>query len=142
MSAQNNIDLVKQAYAAFKRGEQEALFALLDDALDFQHPMPQSIWSFAGRRKGREGFAEFIAGSSQVIEREHFEVDEFIAQGDYVAVVLSERMRAKTTGISFDNPHVHVFKIVGGKIVQFMVFEDTAPIIAALQGYRKVAPGD
>jgi hypothetical protein len=55
-----------------------------------------------------------------------------------VVSLLSERMRAKATGVSFDNPHVHVFKIIDGKIAQFLIFEDTAPIIAALQGYRKM----
>jgi hypothetical protein len=33
---------------------------------------------------------------------------------------------------------VHVFKIVDSKIAQFMIFEDTAPIIAALHGYGKI----
>ena len=137
MGEQDNIDLVKKAYAAFERGDVPALLELFADDLNFQHPMPQAIWSWAGRRRGRKAFVEFLEGSSQAIEREHFEAEEFIAGGDYVVVLLSERMRAKATGISFDNPHVHVFKIVDGKIVQFMIFEDTAPIIAALQGYRK-----
>jgi len=142
MSEQANIDLVKKAEAAFKRGEQEAFFALLDDDLDFQHPIPRSIWPFAGRRRVRREFAEFVQGSSQIVEREHFEIDEFIAEGDYVVVLLSERVKAKATGNSFDDPHVHLFKIVDNKIVRFMVFEDTAPIIAALQGYRKVDVAD
>ena len=137
MSEQDNIDVVKKAYAAFKSEDLQALLELVDDDLDFQHPMPQTIWPWAGNRKGRKAFVEFLEGSSQVIEREHFEAREFIAQDDYVVVLLSERMRAKATGISIDNPHVHVFKIVGSKIMQFMVVEDTAPIIAALQGYRK-----
>jgi ketosteroid isomerase-like protein len=137
MSELDNCDLVKRAYSAFKRGDIPGLLELLDEDLYFQHPMPQSIWPYAGNRKGRKAFVEFLEGSSQVIEREHFEAGEFIAQGAYVVVLLSERMRAKATGVSVDNPHVHVFKVVGGKIVQFMVFEDTAPIIAALQGYRK-----
>jgi hypothetical protein len=32
---------------------------------------------------------------------------------------------------------VHVFTFKSSKVVQFLIFEDTAPIIAALQGYRK-----
>ncbi|MGH7841625.1 MAG: nuclear transport factor 2 family protein [Candidatus Binataceae bacterium] len=137
MSELDNTEIVKRAYAAFKSGDIQALLALFTDDFEFQHPMPRSIWPFAGRRKGRAAFVEFIEGSRQVIEREHFEGNQFIAQGDFVVVLLSERIRAKATGISLDNPHVHVFKIVGGKIAHFMVFEDTAPIIAALQGSRK-----
>jgi hypothetical protein len=29
-------------------------------------------------------------------------------------------------------------KSAGGKVVQFLIFEDTAPIIAALQGSRRL----
>ena len=137
MSERDNSELIQRAYAAFKRGDLESLLSLFADDFDFQHPMPQAIWPFAGSRKGHQGFIEFIRGSSEVIEREHFEPGEFIAQGDYVAVLLSERMRAKATGVTFENPHVHVFKIVNARIVQFLIFEDTAPIIAALQGYRR-----
>ncbi len=137
MAEAENTALIERAYAAFKDRDLKGFLALFADDFDFQHPMPLSIWPWAGARKGRKEFAEFVGESSKVIEREHFEVDKFIAQGDYVVVLLSERMRAKATNILIDNPHVHVFRIVGGKIVRFMIFEDTAPIIAALQGYRK-----
>jgi ketosteroid isomerase-like protein len=115
------------------------LLGLFAHDFDFQHPMPQAIWPFAGNRKGHKGFIEFVQGSSQVIAREHFEADQFIAQDEHVVVLLAERMRAKPTGVAFDNPHVHVFRIVDGQITQFQIFEDTAPIIAALQGYGKIS---
>lgn len=137
MSEQKNCDLVKQGYAAFMHRDIRTLLDLLDDDLDFQHPMPQSIWPWAGQRKGRQGFADFINGLSQAIELEQFEPREFIAQGDYVTVLVFEHGRVKATGVAFDNSYVHVFRFRDGKVVQFLIFEDTAPIIAALQGYRK-----
>jgi ketosteroid isomerase-like protein len=51
--------------------------------------------------------------------------------------VLSERTRVKATGIFFEISEVHLFKLKNGKVMQLTIFEDTAPIIAALQGYRK-----
>jgi hypothetical protein len=138
MREDTNIELIKQAYAAFKRADMKALLALSAEDFDFQHPMPQAILPFAGSCKGHQRFIEFVQGSSSVIEREHFEASQFIAQGNWVVSLLSERMRAKATGVPFDNPHVHVFKIIDGKIAQFLIFEDTAPIIAALQRYRKM----
>jgi ketosteroid isomerase-like protein len=99
----------------------------------------QAIWPFASNRKRHKGFIEFVHGSSQIIAREHFEADRFIAQDEHVVVLLAERMRAKATGVAFDNPHVHVFRIVDSQITQFQIFEDTAPIIAALQGYGKIS---
>ena len=137
MSEQQNVELIKSGYAAFTRGDRQALLDLFSEDLDFQHPMSQSIWPWAGKRSGRAGFAEFLAGLDETVEYEQFEPREFIAQGDLVAVLVFERSRVKATGVAFDNAYMHVFKVKGVKVVQFLVFEDTAPIIAALQGYRR-----
>ena len=45
-----------------------------------------------------------------------------------------ERARSKATGIAVDNSYVHVYTIKDGTITQLLIFEDTAPIIAALHG--------
>jgi uncharacterized protein len=137
MSERDNVELVKRIYFTFAQGKVEEMLQMFSEDLDFQHPMPQSIWPWAGHRKGRQGLAEFVKGVNEIIEFEQFEPREFIAQGECVVVLSFERGRVKTTGVAFDNPYVHVFKIKNGKAVQMLIFEDTAPIIAALQGYRK-----
>jgi ketosteroid isomerase-like protein len=140
MSEQDNIDLVKNAYAAFKRSDIPGLLDLLDEDLDFQHPMSQSIWPWAGHRKGRKAFAEFVEGCFQTIEYELFEPHDFICQSDYVAVVLFERGRVKATGATYDISEVHVFKFKRGKIVQLMIFEDTAVVRGAGTSLRDNNP--
>ena len=137
MSEQQNIDLIKRAYAAFKRGDLQTLSGFVSEDLDFQHPMPQSIWPWAGKRNGRAGFAEFLQGLGEVIEYDELEPREFIASDDHVAVIVFEHGIVKATGIPFDNLYVHVFKFTGSKVVQLLIFEDTAPIIAAMQCYRR-----
>jgi uncharacterized protein len=137
MSELQNVELIKSGYAAFTRGDIQPLIELFSEDLDFQHPMPQSIWPWAGKRNGRAGFAEFIAGINDTVEYEQFEAREFIAQGDRVAVLVFERTRVKATSVVFEIFEMHVFKFKGNAVVQFLIVEDTAPILAALQGYRK-----
>ena len=48
-------------------------------------------------------------------------------------VLLFERFRIKATGRAVDNEFVIVFAFRDGKISQFYVYEDTAPIIAAIR---------
>ena len=62
MSDQPNVKLIKSAYAAFTRGDLQTILDLCSEDLDFQHPMPQTIWPWAGKRKGRAGLAEFMMG--------------------------------------------------------------------------------
>jgi uncharacterized protein len=137
MSELQNVELVKSIYAAFTRGDLKTLLGSFSEGLDFQHPMSQSIWPWAGKRNGRTGLGEFVAGINETMAFEQFKPREFIAQGDHVVVLFFERGRVKATGVVFDNFYVHVFKIEDGKIAQFLIFEDTAPIIAALHGYRR-----
>jgi ketosteroid isomerase-like protein len=46
-------------------------------------------------------------------------------------VLISERVRAKSTGIVVDNDYVQVITMKDGKAEQIIIFEDTAPIFAA-----------
>ena len=137
MRERDNAELVKRIYLAFAQGQIEEMLQMFSDDLDFQHPMPQSIWPWAGSRHGRQGLAEFFAGLSETLEYERLEPHQFIAQDDSVAVVLSERTLVRATGVFFEISEVHLFKLKNDKVVQLTIFEDTAPIIAALQGSRK-----
>jgi ketosteroid isomerase-like protein len=139
LSDQQNVELIKSAYAAFARGVQQTFLSLFSDHIEFQHPMPHSIWPWAGHRRGRNDLAQFFEGLAQTVEFELFEPREFIAQSDKVIVLLFERFSIRATGIAVDNDYVQVFTIKNGKVVQFLVFEDTAPIIAAIQSSPKLA---
>ena len=137
MGERDNIELVQGIYSAFARGDMNSVFAPFADGFEFYHPMPQSIWPWAGSRRGRQGLAEFFAGLSETLEYERLEPQQFIAQDNSVAVVVSERTRIRATGVFFEISEVHLYKLENGKVIQLTIFEDTAPIIAALQGYRR-----
>jgi ketosteroid isomerase-like protein len=130
MTEKENTEIVKQGLAAFQRGDIQSFLELLDDEVDFRHPMRTAIWPWAGHRHGRIQVAEFFANLQPV---EEFEVREFIAQRDKVVVLLFERLRIKDTGRRVDNEFVIVFTLRDAKVVQLYVYEDTAPIIAAIR---------
>jgi ketosteroid isomerase-like protein len=133
MSEHENVEMVKRGYAAFARGDMQTLLNLFSDDVEFRHPMSTAIWPWAGNRRGRAQIAEFFAGLAEVEEFEQFEAREFIAQGNKVVALVFERFRIKATGRVVDNDYVHVYTLNGGKIVQLCVYEDTAPIIAAIR---------
>ena len=108
MRERDNVELVQSIYSAFARGDLNSVLAPFAEGLEFQHPMPQSIWPWAGSRSGRQGLAEFFAGVSETLEYERLEPHQFIAQDDSVAVVLSERTRVRATGVLFEISEVHL----------------------------------
>jgi ketosteroid isomerase-like protein len=133
MNEQENVALVKQALAAFGRRDLQAFLHLFSEDAEFRHPMSTAIWPWAGLQRGRSRIAEAAAGVTEVLEFEQFEPRECIAQGDTVVVLVFERVRSKATGRVVDNDYVHVYTVRDGKIIRFCVYEDTAPVIAALR---------
>ena len=133
MSEQENVIIVNQFCEAFQQGDIQRALPLFSEDVDFRHPMSTKIWPWAGRRRGRAQLAESAAELAKVEEFEQFEAREFIAQGDKVVALVFERFRIKATGRVVDNDYVHVYTLQEGKIVQLCIYEDTAPIIAAMR---------
>jgi uncharacterized protein len=126
----NNIDIVRQTYAAVGRGDISSVLALLTDDVEWTLQGPASI-PFAGTRRGHEGAAEFFTLVGQNLEFEVFEPYEVIAQGDTVVALGRERSRSTATGRTVTQEWAHVYTLQEGKISRFRAFEDTATLEAA-----------
>jgi len=133
VNEQDNIELTKQGYAAFARGDIQAVLKLFADDAELLQPLSAAIFPWAGTRRGRAQLAEFLAGLAEVGEFEQFEPQEFIAQDDKVVVLIAERFQIRATDRSFNNELVHVFTIKDGKASQLRIYEDTAPFLAAMR---------
>ena len=132
MSEARNAQMVKDAYAAFLRRDIAAILAMVDDDVQWHGVIgTEGVLPQAGLRQGRNAVAEFFGSVDATVEFEQFVPDEFIAQGDQVAVVGSYRGRAKTTGRPFETGWVMVFTIRDGKIARFREFTDSAQLVRA-----------
>lgn len=134
MSEKENIGTVKQLFEAIDNRDPQAVFALFSEEIELLHPIPKAILPWAGKRKGHKQIMEFFAGTLETVDTERFEPQEFIAQNDKVVVLMYERARIKATGKSVDNDYVMVFTLMDDQIVQWRIYEDTAPIIKAING--------
>lgn len=133
MREAENTTLVKQAYAAFGRGD-------IQGVLDTLHP--DVVWTAvigasaavptAGERRGRGAVAEFFAALGRSMTFEVFEPREFVAQGD--KVVALGHYRARTgAGRPFESDWVMIFTIADGKVTRFQEFTDVAALNAAFE---------
>jgi ketosteroid isomerase-like protein len=130
MSEQQNIQVVQDAYAAFRRGEIAAILASVADNVEWFLPgeglIPQS-----GLYRGRDGVGAFFSKLADTTEFEAFEPAEFIAQGDRVIACGTYRANAKATGRTFEADWCMAFTIVNGKITRFREYSDTAIVADA-----------
>lgn len=133
MSEQQNLDIVRQGYAAFGRGDIPALLNLLDPEVSWTTPGPADL-PIAGTRRGPAAVGEFFAAVTSMLDFLRFEPQEFIAQGDRVIVTGFDAARVKLTGTTLpDFRWVHLFEVRGGKIVSFEEVGDMTPLVMDLR---------
>ena len=130
MTPEENTEVVKRAYAAFKSGDMDALMHTYADDISWEFYGPSTIPT-AGVRKGLAGVGEFFATVDSAMTPQSFEPREFIAQGDQVVVLGDYSWKMKATGRTFAANWAHVATLKDGKIVRFREFTDTAAAAAA-----------
>ena len=123
--------VVKQAYAAFGRGDIQGILETLDDEILWK-PVhgAASYVPTAGERRGKASVKQFFELVAQSMAFDQFEPREFVAQGDKVIALGHYRARAKNGG-QFESDFVMVFAFRGDKIVGFQEFTDSAALNAA-----------
>jgi len=135
---EGNLDVVRQGYEAFGRGDINALLESLDEHVHWKTPGPPEL-ATSGNRTGRQEVAGFFASVNQLFDIQRFEPREFIARGDLVVVLGSETAVARSTGKVIDLDWVHVFTLQNGKVAAFQEFFDTAAVVAALSAAHAAA---
>jgi ketosteroid isomerase-like protein len=130
--AQVNQRIIESLYAAFQRGDAEAIAALMHEDVEWIAPGP-SIIPFAGKHRGRDSVQRFFELAVQSIDVIQQTVHRYIAQRDQVAVLVLEHMRAKRTGKEYRTEAVHLYTLRDGRVVRFEEFADTAAQAAAFE---------
>jgi hypothetical protein len=80
----------------------------------------------------RDALKEYFGGLARDWEMLDWKVNQYIAQGDSVAVVSHCTWKFKKTGKTVATPKVDIWKMAGGKAVEFYEYFDTAQVHAAV----------
>jgi ketosteroid isomerase-like protein len=131
MSEKANAELVQSFYANFLEGDIDAVVALLSPEFALVYSGP-SIIPAAGTSKGHEGFRSWAEAALQGhLPPESVNTEEFIAQGDSVAVPGHVNLRVKTTGKTCETDFLHLFTVRDSKLTSGRDFFDTYAVAQA-----------
>jgi ketosteroid isomerase-like protein len=127
------VDLVRRSYAAFDRGDLDAVLADFDPEIEWHQA--QGL-PHGGLYRGRDAVRRNVF---EPLDAEWWETfaatpEEFIDGGGQVVVLGRYRGTAKRTGKALDVPFVHVWTVVDGRATRFRQFLDTAGWVEALRG--------
>ncbi len=137
MGVQENVQVVKEGFAAFSRGDIPGLLALLSDNVEWV--TPGSGMPLAGTYRGHEGVANFFQKLAQETDILDFQPREFVAEGDRVLVVGWERGKIKATNRTFELDWIMAFTVRDGKVTQFREYTDTQALAGAYESAARAA---
>ena len=125
---QQNIDFVKQLYAAFGRGDLPFILERFASELESfgvtAHAQAKAPWHFPGKR--REDVVKYFEVLLGTLEPLRFEAQHLAAEGDYVYATLQQEYRVRRTGKALPMVNgIHRFKVRDGKVVAWLAAEDT-----------------
>src|ERR1700730_9769978 len=104
MSTQENVQIVKDFFAAMGSRDRQALLAL--SAEDIEWIIPGEDWPLAGTHCGHAGLTDLLQKASETVETSFPEPPEYVAQGDRVLVVGVATGKIKATNKPFKDDWV------------------------------------
>lgn len=129
MSAEENVKVVKDFFAAMGSHGQRRLLALVVE--DVEWIVPGKDWPLAGTHRGHTGLAAVLQKASNEVEMTYPEPPEFIAQGNRVLVVGSTTGKIKATNKPFEDHWVFDITVIDGKLTKIREYIDTQAMAQA-----------
>jgi ketosteroid isomerase-like protein len=114
MGAKENVDIVRQGYEAFQKGDLAAFDDLLSDGCVWHVPGRGQL---AGDKKGRKATVEYY-GKLAELSAGTVKVDVHDVFGNDEHVVGLQRTSAQRGGKSFETTEVIVFHLAGGQVTE------------------------
>lgn len=130
MCIEENVQTVKDFFAAMGRGDRDALLAVVAD--DIEWIIPGEDWPLAGTHRGHAGLADLLEKASKTMDTST-EPREFIAQGDRVLVVGFATGKVKATNKSFEDQWIFAITVRDGKLTNIREYIDTQALARASQ---------
>ena len=128
MSIEENVQTVKDFFAAMGSRDKQGLLALV--AEDIEWIVPGEEWPLAGTHRGHAGLADLLQKASEM-ETSLPEPPEYVAQGDRGLVVGVATGKIKATDKPFKDDWVFDITVRDGKLTKIREYIDTQALARA-----------
>jgi len=130
-SFDQQVALARAAYAAFNRGDFDAVLPLLDPDVTWQR---RPMHPVQGTYRGRAEVARDVVGAMREQYSElTLEPIEFHEVGEHLVVRLHQRGRGRASGAVVEGELVHVVRMSGDLVTELRAFSTVDEALAALE---------
>jgi len=119
--SQENVELLRPAYAALSRGDVDAVLQVCDPGIECQ--LPEGGLN-TGILRGHQAMRAFLEGYIESFESFRMEPEEIMDAGDRVLVFLRVLGRGRGSGIDLEVRPAHLWTVRGGKGVRVEAFTE------------------
>src|SRR5690349_18156654 len=119
--SQENVDIVRRAYAALNRADFEAALDAFDDGAE--HDWSRSIGPYKGVYVGREQARKLWMSMFDAVGAVRFEIGDVVVEGPHVVLMITAHMRGRGSGAETRGRTPHVWTLRDGKAVRFRLFQ-------------------
>jgi ketosteroid isomerase-like protein len=117
--SEEDVEIVRRAYAAFNRGDRDG--AVADVTLDAEY-IPSEAFPESRVRRGPEDVKNFMSWLWDEFEDARLDTHEFIDLGDKVLVSMTIRARGRQSGAEASWDVRHIWEIGDGKVMRCQAF--------------------
>jgi ketosteroid isomerase-like protein len=123
MSAAENKDLIRNMMAELGKGNAQAFLGAMADDVRFTI---MGTTKFSGTYNGKQDVVNKLLGplTAQLEGGLTITPDNFIAEGDFVAMLARGNSKAKN-GKSYNNHYCQIFRVANGKVQEITEYLDT-----------------
>jgi ketosteroid isomerase-like protein len=125
---QRDIENVEAIYEAFGRRNLPALLRCLGKDIEI---IQSAELPWGGIYLGHAGVQEYFTALQTHLDS-RIEMERLIDAGDHVVAVGRTTGKARSTGLEFDVPLVHVWRFRDGRVSRFEAYTDNATMLGAL----------
>jgi ketosteroid isomerase-like protein len=127
--AQDNVDVIESAYAAFGKGDIESVIEFFSDSAEIV--APESL-PWGGTYEGPEGMRTFLAKVLEHYTDFKTTPTKVLGADDNHVIVVARNSGRVKSGDRTENESVWIYQLRDGSVTSAQVFVDTAAVLAAL----------
>jgi ketosteroid isomerase-like protein len=127
----DKVELARQAYDAWIRGDFDVMATLVAEDLEFVPAVAAGVEG--GSVRGRDEVLRFFENLDETWETFRVEPDEFRPVGDRVLMVGHVKAKGRGSGLELDQPMLSVLWFRDGKIARMQSFLDEGAALEAAE---------
>jgi ketosteroid isomerase-like protein len=127
--AQDNVDVIESAYAAFAKGDLEAVLEYFSDSAEIV--APESV-PWGGEYEGPEGMRTFLAKLLEHFTDFKSTPTKVLGADDNHVIVVARTSGKTKSGQRIEDEVVWIYQLRDGSVTSAHAFSDTAALLEAL----------